>query len=305
MLFGSLLLAGIVGNLLLFVPPIKNVSECAKTQETIQIRCHWNVEQLVNFNANRSSSIESEDEADNYAPFDVPKCFEKRQEKKNKFSSNNNLRSTPNPSKIFGYTYNHCTVKCQNDEVSRNIRWRSQQTAVEYKGPGFCLISEEFDHENCFSLAGNASMKTAMRFNLALSMSGLPDNLTKQFQGAITSIDRDRYLTDNLVRDKTIFKYQRINCIGATSDDCKIVCPIEKNTVLPNMQQKKMVDAKSHFITFWTYLFLRVFMVIIIATEMSLLKAAILTMVNGNGSEYGFQRVWASYAVCKYLSEEE
>jgi len=50
--------------------------------------------------------------------------------------------------------------------------------------------------------------------------------------------------------------------------------------------------------TFWYYLILRISLIVVIATEMSLLKAAILTIIDRHDSEYGFQRLWSSIAVC-------
>lgn len=291
MLFGSLLLAAIVGNLLLFVPPIQSVSKCIQSGEQLEFACPFNPNLLL---TTTSPSVETEEDTD-FAPLSIPKCFEKKQEKKNKFGSNGNSRINQNkPAKIFSYRFNHCKVSCKNDEKMTNFRWKDK-ASNEFKGPGFCLTSEEFNDENCFGLL-NDTISNQMQFSIDLSMNSQP--VSNRFESTIHSINRDIELTDNLVKNKSINRYQRINCMSKGSDDCKIICSIEKATMLPNLQQIKVVDPKSHFITFWTYLVLRVFMVIIIATEMSLLKAAILTMVNANSSEYGYQRVWASYAVC-------
>lgn len=291
MLFGSLLLAAIVGNLLLFVPPIQSVSKCALVEEQLEFSCPFVGSSLVTTPG--TSPLETEDEPDNYAPLRVPQCFEKKPEKKSKFGSNSALRPNQNrPAKIMNLRFSHCRVQCRLTDANRGLRWRDK-AATEFRGPGFCLTSEEFESENCFP-ATNETLLKQLQFSLDLSMNSLP--IANRFESSIHSINRDEQLTDGLVRNRSINRYQRINCLGR--EDCKIVCPIEKATSLPNLQQIKVVDARSHFITFWTYLVLRVLMVIIIATEMSLLKAAILTMVNANDSEYGYQRVWASYAVC-------
>lgn len=58
-----------------------------------------------------------------------------------------------------------------------------------------------------------------------------------------------------------------------------------------------MIDPASRSKTFWMYMLFRISLVVVIATEMSLLKAAILTIIAKHDSEYGFQRVWASVAV--------
>lgn len=274
MLFGSLLLAAIVGNLLLFVPPIQSISKCTQIEEQLEFACPFSPGFLLT-TPGTSPSTETEDESDNFAPLAMPKCFEKKPEKKSKFGSNSNLRLAQNkPAKILNYRFSHCRVVCQMTEGNRNLRWRDK-SANEFSGPGFCLTSEEFESENCFP-ATNETMMRQLQFSIDLSMNSLP--VANRFESSIHSINRDEQLTDGLVRNRSISRYQRINCLAR--DDCKIICPIEKSTQLPNMQQSRVVDSRSHFITFWTYLVLRVLMVIIIATEMSLLKAAILTMVS-------------------------
>lgn len=283
MLFGSLLLAAIVGNLLLFVPPIQTVSKCTLLQEQLRLGCPTN---------SSINSFESEDEPENFAPLNIPRCFEKKQEKKNKFGSNSNLRNTSNrPSKILQYRLNHCMIRCKDNEKAKQLRW-NDKNQNEFRGSGFCLTSEEFNEELCFKV--NNTNADKLQFSLDISMNSQPES--NQFHGVITEINRENQFPD--IEAKLSSRFQKLNCISAAPNDCQIQCSIEKNTMLPNMQQTRIVDAKSHFITFWTYLVLRVFMVIIIATEMSLLKAAILTMVNANGSEYGYQRAFGSYAVC-------
>ena len=294
MLFGSLLLAALVGNLLLFVPPIQSVSKCIQLKEKLEFNCPWDSKQFINSpSAASPPSSETEDDIENFAPLAIPKCFEKKAEKKSKFgpTATSSLSAQSKPSKILSFRFKDCRIKCRKGyNKTSNLRWRDRN-ANEFSGPGFCLISEEFEEENCFSL--NETLSNQLQLSLDLSMNSLPT--LNQFHSVIHSINLESELT---VKNKSNNRYQRIHCAGASIDDCKIVCSIEKSTMLPSMQQIKVIDKRSHLITFWSYLCLRVILIIIIATEMSLLKAAILTMVNSNASEYGYQRVWASYAVC-------
>lgn len=68
---------------------------------------------------------------------------------------------------------------------------------------------------------------------------------SNQFHSVITEINRDNQLGDNLIDNKS--RYQKLNCISSAYNDCQILCSIEKNTMLPNMQQIRILDAKSHF----------------------------------------------------------
>lgn len=111
-------------------------------------------------------------------------------------------------------------------------------------------------------------------------------------EGVITSIERQSAHSNDPLRH-----YQTIRCNSELHEDCHISCPIHADDRLPDMQQQLVDDPISHHITFWLYLLLRIMMSIIIATEMSMLKAAILTLVEKHDSEYGFQRMWASVSV--------
>ncbi|XP_067134457.1 major facilitator superfamily domain-containing protein 6-like [Centruroides vittatus] len=97
------------------------------------------------------------------------------------------------------------------------------------------------------------------------------------------SVDREFFYNNNT--------YSKIMCsVNSNWTLCGVEClQIRNNTI---------VDTKSKAITFWSYLLIRVALFVIIATEMSLLKAAILTILDKVDSDYGFQRLWASVAVC-------
>ncbi|XP_076319059.1 major facilitator superfamily domain-containing protein 6-like [Tachypleus tridentatus] len=78
---------------------------------------------------------------------------------------------------------------------------------------------------------------------------------------------------------------------------CRVQCSVN-SSFLYSDRVPLVPDAKSKAVTFWYYLVLRVLLIICIATEISLLKAAILTIIDEYKTEYGFQRVWVSVANC-------
>jgi MFS family permease len=88
--------------------------------------------------------------------------------------------------------------------------------------------------------------------------------------------------------------YEKLIC--ATKNVCDIRCPL-KTSRIGNYSHKKIVDQKSRRLTFWLYMWIRISLFLVIVSEVSLLRAAILTIVGKCKSEYGYQRFWASIAM--------
>lgn len=88
--------------------------------------------------------------------------------------------------------------------------------------------------------------------------------------------------------------YEKLICV--TKNVCDIRCPLKRNRI-ENYSHKKIVDQKSRRLTFWLYMCIRITLFLVIVSEVSLLRAAILTIVGKCKSEYGYQRFWASIAM--------
>lgn len=112
----------------------------------------------------------------------------------------------------------------------------------------------------------------------------ISSNITFQFRVSNESFSQEFFYGND--------SYDMIICsVPDNWTSCEVKCfTSEKNIT--------KIDATSKMITFWAYLAIRVGLFVIIATEMSLLKAAILTILDKVDSDYGFQRLWASVAVC-------
>ncbi|XP_013786945.1 uncharacterized protein LOC106470914, partial [Limulus polyphemus] len=97
--------------------------------------------------------------------------------------------------------------------------------------------------------------------------------------------------------------FQMVSCNSELLDknqknySCSAQCSVNSKFVSSD-RVPLVTDAKSKIVTFWFYLVLRILLIICIATEISLLKAAILTIIEEYKTEYGFQRVWVSVANC-------
>lgn len=101
---------------------------------------------------------------------------------------------------------------------------------------------------------------------------------------------------DALLHTVTLNSATYLDLTCRSNSTCSVKCPLSEQNVIPNHRQEIVDDPVSQRITFWMYLIIRVSLIVVIATEMSLLKSAILTIVDKNDSEYGYQRLWASIA---------
>jgi MFS family permease len=162
-------------------------------------------------------------------------------------------------------------IASKNDQIDRPVAASStsESAVVEQIGAGNILPSTS--SESARSLTAN------------------PIDL---LEGVITSIERDPARSSDSLRH-----YQTIRCNSELREDCHISCAVQPSSQLPSLTQQTVDDPFSHHLTFWLYLLFRILLSMIIATEMSMLKAAILTLVNKHDSEYGFQRMWASLSV--------
>lgn len=130
--------------------------------------------------------------------------------------------------------------------------------------------THEIDDQN----VGPNGLKTTNRFTIGLTVSSIDINTlgTNDSSNAPTSISTRLH--------EVIFEYRFYQKLVCKSTDCQIKCPIKELTrISASHVQKKAIDPVSRQKTFWMYLILRISLIVVIATEMSLLKAAILTIV--------------------------
>ncbi|KAI1280628.1 Major facilitator superfamily domain-containing protein 6 [Halotydeus destructor] len=150
----------------------------------------------------------------------------------------------------------------------------------------YCLTDKSDKESSCYSFAPDAESDQFIRkHKFAIGLNVLKKDLNNGSKGI-----QARFY--EVVSDFRFYKNITCRSLG-----CEIRCPIKPTTRLGEAySQKNVQDPESKRFVFWSYLVARVALIVIISTEMALLKAAILTIVDRNDTEYGYQRVWSSLA---------
>lgn len=195
----------------------------------------------------------------------VPDCFEstiKSVQPIKSFSSSLNLIS-----------FDDCFLECSHS--TRDI---------------YCFSDVDQRKNQCYSASDPGNIKPTKKRNFDIQISINADELNgNENNGLLSSV-----INSIKFENQT---YYQLSCKPG-GNGCTVNCPVTKETKLKNHSLKLIADPASRWKTFWMYLLFRVSLYLVIATEMSLLKAAILTIVDKHDSEYGFQRLWAMISVC-------
>ena len=261
MLSIALVICACIAYLLLYVPKINTVLECVHNGQSVRMECP------------KTGSVA---DRDRYFELTLPNCLkpitDTKSEPGNELAIGNGKYRNFKPANSMPMeliTFAGCSVSCESS-------------------PGSLCLYYESDGNYCFGLDSRSS-KPFRPDSLVIKLS--PNS---ELIGNYSTPRMDATLHTVTYNGNT---YLDLTCKTNGSANCYVDCPLNKPGMIPHFKQRKIPEPSSLRLTFWMYLVLRVSLIVVIATEMSLLKAAILTLVAKNNSEYGYQRLWSSMAV--------
>ncbi|XP_074599701.1 major facilitator superfamily domain-containing protein 6-like [Brevipalpus obovatus] len=254
----SLIICAIIGALIVMIPKISQLPECVLRGDELTTSC---------------PSVGSL--SGRFLNLTLPECLKQKSlaSSESSLSTGRGLEKTITTSRSLALlSLINCRVYCNNNNSQ------------------LCLYFES-DGNYCFNLEPNSSHRsgkypsfTSEPLTIALS----PDS-DQLFIANQRNVEASLHTVSH--NSKT---YLDLTC--RSSDRCDVRCPLISQNAIPHHYQNIVPDPGSKRLTFWLYLVLRVALFVTVATEMSLVKATILTLVDKNKTEYGYQRVWASIA---------
>ena len=274
----TLIMSAIMSNFLLMVPKIQKVSTCLLNHEVIDISCPQQAEGIFNLSQELLSS-------DDPVVIDVPSCFNFTSFGSPKTTNSSSVNTTDLELELEqkNLVYlSDCYIDCFPKRSSRIRKYcLSIKRSIKPE-----LLNETMLDDVCFTFDTNMTR----RFTVSLTI----DRNQLEHNKNSTHIK-----TINSGLHEVILDYQIYQKFVCRTSECSIKCPVQETTRFSNSSQHIMTkDPVSHRFTFWSYLVIRILLIVVIATEMTLLKAAILMIVESNKSEYGFQRLWSVVANC-------
>lgn len=273
MLSLALVICACIAFLLLYVPKVSMVLECVHHGQSVRMDCPKT--QAVN---DRDRTFE----------LTLPSCLKpigQSSESTNELAIGNGKYRNFKPANTMPMetiTFSGCSITCESLSSS------SSSLSSSSAGSSLCLYYES-DGNYCFNLdPRSSSSKQFKSDSLVIKL-----NPNSELIGNYSTPRMDATLHTVTYNGNT---YIDLSCKSNGSANCYVDCPLTKSGMIPHYKQNSIPEPSSLRVTFWMYLVLRVSLIVVIATEMSLLKAAILTLVDKHNSEYGYQRLWSSIA---------